>query len=795
MNKIIIILLLLFPSSKLVLAQTMNGNQHIPDKISYFNLSDVELLDSPFKKAQDLDLKYILSLDPDRLLAPFRREAGLPSKAESYTNWENTGLDGHIGGHYLSALSQMVASTQNQEVLKRLNYMVDELELCQKENGNGYIGGVPGGKVMWNEIASGKIKAGKFDLNGKWVPLYNIHKTYAGLRDAWLYSHNKKAKQMLVQMTDWAIRLVQNLTDKQIQDMLRSEYGGLNETFADVAAITGDEKYLKLARQFSQLSLLNPLLKEEDKLDGMHANTQIPKVIGFERVADLSGDTDWSKAAAFFWDQVVEYRSVCIGGNSNNEHFHPSKDFTQMITGIYGPETCNTYNMLRLSKSLYKTSMDKKYIEYYERALYNHILSTQNPETGGLVYFTPMRPGHYRVYSQPQTSMWCCVGSGIENHSKYGEMIYAHTKNELYVNLFIPSKLNWKEQNVEIVQENRFPDEDVTRLTLNSSRKKKFTLLLRYPDWVKNGSLKVNINGQPQSVQKSENGYVALKRIWKKGDIVEMQLPMTIHAEQLPDSSDYYAFFYGPIVLAAKTGTEDLKGLWADDGRKSHIAGGRKIPMADMPVLVCDANKITEFIQPVKDKNLTFSLSNLFPVEKWGTLELEPFFRLHDARYIIYWPQVTAEKYATKQKEQVLKEKQILHIDSLTIDKVDCGQQQPESDHFIQMENSTTGYSDDRHWRDAEGWFSYDFNNEKHTAAYIQLTCFVDDNRKFAIFVNGQRVDSPAIIKNLSEKITESVYSIPAELKKNDKLIIRFEADKNSRTARISEVRLLEKLP
>jgi len=387
-------------------------------------------LDSPFKRAQDLDKKYLLDLDADRLLAPFLREAGLQKKAESYTNWENTGLDGHIGGHYVSALALMYASTGDEQIKNRLDYMISELKRCQDENGNGYIGGVPGGKAIWEEIAKGDIRASGFGLNNRWVPLYNIHKTYAGLRDAYLIAGNETAKDMLIKMTDWAIKLVSNLSEEQIQDMLRSEHGGLNETFADVAVITQNEKYLKLAHQFSHQLILNPLLAHEDKLTGLHANTQIPKVLGFKRIADIEGNESWSEASRFFWETVVEHRSVCIGGNSVREHFHPTNDFSSMITSNEGPETCNTYNMLRLSKMFYQTSLDKKYIDYYEKALYNHILSSQNPQTGGLVYFTQMRPGHYRVYSQPQTSMWCCVGSGIESHAKYGEMIYAHTSDD-----------------------------------------------------------------------------------------------------------------------------------------------------------------------------------------------------------------------------------------------------------------------------------------------------------------------------------------------------------------------------
>ena len=518
----------------LVLSTSLGTAQNAP-QVSYFPLQNVKLLDSPFLQAQQTDLHYILALDPDRLLAPFLREAGLQPKAPSYTNWENTGLDGHIGGHYLSALSMMYAATGDTAVYNRLNYMLNELNRAQQTVGTGFIGGTPGSLQLWKDIKAGKIRAGGFDLNGKWVPLYNIHKTYAGLRDAYLYAGSDLARQMLIAFTDWMIDITSGLSDEQMQDMLRSEHGGLNETFADVAEITGDKKYLELARRFSHNLILDPLIKEEDKLTGMHANTQIPKVIGYKRIAELSQDdknwnhaAEWDHAARFFWNTVVNHRSVCIGGNSVREHFHPSDNFTSMLNDVQGPETCNTYNMLRLTKMLYQNSHnpnqtnepDPNYVNYYERALYNHILASQEPDKGGFVYFTPMRPGHYRVYSQPETSMWCCVGSGLENHTKYGEFIYAYRKDTLYVNLFIPSQLTWKEQGIILTQETRFPDDGKVTLRINEAPKKKRTLMIRIPEWANQSKgYSVSINGKRKMfVMAKGNQYLPLSRKWKKAN-------------------------------------------------------------------------------------------------------------------------------------------------------------------------------------------------------------------------------------------------------------------------------------
>ena len=448
------------------IAASANAYAQIPVQMESFSVNDVTLTQSAFKHAEDMDIRYLLGIDPDRLLAPYMKEAGLEPKADNYTNWENTGLDGHIGGHYLSALSYIYASTGHPEIKVRLDYFISELKRCADASGDGYISGVSNGRKVWKEISEGDIRASSFGLNDGWVPLYNIHKTFAGLRDGYLLYGSEDCKEMFIGLTDWMYRLTQNLTDDQLQGMLASEHGGLNEVFADAAAISGDSRFMDLAKRFSHKKVLEPLLKGEDHLTGMHANTQIPKVIGYKRIADLEGYADWDNAAQYFWETVVDNRSITIGGNSVREHFHPADDFSSMLESEQGPETCNTYNMLRLTKMLYETTGNTHYMDYYERAVYNHILSTINPVQGGFVYFTPMRSGHYRVYSQPQTSFWCCVGSGMENHARYGEMIYSHKGNEeLFVNLFIPSTLKWGKTTVE--QVNNFPVEESTSLVIN----------------------------------------------------------------------------------------------------------------------------------------------------------------------------------------------------------------------------------------------------------------------------------------------------------------------------------------
>ncbi|MGA9591077.1 MAG: glycoside hydrolase family 127 protein [Salegentibacter sp.] len=766
------------------------------EKVELFKLQDVQLKDSPFRDAMLTDLHYMMQLDPNRLLAPFLKEAGLEPKAENYPNWENTGLDGHIAGHYLTALAQMYASTGDEAALDRLKYMLSELRRAQLANDNGYVGGVPGSPELWKEISEGKIKAGSFSLNDRWVPLYNIHKTYAGLRDAYLIAGITEAKQMLIDFTDWMINETKDLSDEQIQELLISEQGGLNEVFANVYRITGERKYLDLAYRFSQKKLLKPLEKKEDILNGMHANTQIPKVIGYETISEVDKNEDYHKAATYFWNNVVNNRSVAIGGNSVREHFNPVDDFSSMINSVQGPETCNTYNMLKLSEKLFKAEPDEKYSAYYERALYNHILSSQHPGKGGFVYFTPMRPGHYRVYSQPETSFWCCVGSGLENHGKYNEFIYAHTDDKLYVNLFIPSELNWKEKDLTVIQENDFPQEASTRLTFNTEKPQKLNLLLRYPDWVTKGKLKVLVNGKEVSIKEEPGSYLSVEGLWKNGDTVEMKLPMHITVEALPDGSDYRALKYGPIVLGAKTNAEDMKGLFADASRGGHIADGKKIPLSETPIFLTERpNNIAKDVHKEANSELRFSAADILYPAKFKNLEFIPFYKIHDSRYVIYLPVETPESLAAIQKKRKEEEIRERKLEALTIDKVAPGEQQPESDHFIKSENSNIGVNQDRHWRDASGWFSYVLKDENKEAAKLRVTYFGEDrDRNFNIYVNGQLLAEEYLKGDKGDTFFSKDYMLPQKLlkKKPQELTIKFEAMEGSRTAGVYGIRLMK---
>jgi DUF1680 family protein len=752
-----------------------------------FALADVRLTGGPFLAAQQTNRGYLMALDPDRLVAPFRREAGLPLRQAGYGNWESSGLDGHMGGHYLSAMALMYASSGDAEVLARLNYVLAELKASQRADG--YLGGIPGGAAVWQAVAGGTLKVDNFSVNGKWVPWYNLHKTYAGLRDAHRYAGSEDARTMLIALSDWALALTSRLTAEQMQAMLRSEHGGMNEVFADVYQLTGDKKYLELARRFSHNAILDPLAAGQDKLSGLHANTQIPKVIGFQRIGDITGERQYLDAANYFWTTVRERRTVAIGGNSVKEHFHDDKSFAPMINEVEGPETCNTYNMLRLSEMLFNRDPQVRYADYMERALYNHILSSQRPGDGGFVYFTPMRPNHYRVYSQVDQAMWCCVGSGIESQSKHGEFIYARERDALFVNLFIPSTLHWREKNLRLTQSTRFPDQDTSRLTIDGDAA--FTLKLRYPGWVGKGRMQVRINGKPVKVDAAPGSYVSLARHWRKGDRVDVKVPMTTTLEQMPDQSDYYAVLHGPIVLAAKSQlfADEKLNFAADDSRMGHIAHGPACPLEAAPVFVSDTRNFAGKIRPVAGQPLTFTARGLVRGKDAGALRLIPFFRLHDSRYMLYWPYSTPGALASRGRAIAEAQAERRKLDALTIDQVAPGEQQPESDHGYQGEGGDAGIAPAGRWRHASKWFGYTLNDPALEARALMLTFSpTDAGRKFDILVNGVLLARVTLEAQPGTDLYSREFALPAAGRKLD---VRFVARKGSIAGGLYGVRLL----
>ena len=762
-----------------------------------FPLGDVTLLDGPLKKARDLNIKTLLQYDCDRLLAPYRKEAGLTPKAKAYPNWD--GLDGHVGGHYLTAMA-MNAATGNEECRKRMLYMISELQECADANmknhpdwGKGYVGGMPNSERIWSTFKKGEFRT----YFGSWAPFYNIHKMYAGLRDAWLYCGNEQAKTLFLGFCDWAIDLTAELSDAQMENMLGNEHGGMNEVLVDAYAITKDKKYLDVAKRFSHRRLLIPMSQRQDNLDNMHANTQVPKVVGFERISELSSNETYHQAADFFWDIVTGERSLAFGGNSRREHFPSKEACTDFINDIDGPETCNTNNMLKLTEDLHRRNPEARYADYYELATFNHILSSQHPEHGGYVYFTPARPRHYRNYSAPNEAMWCCVGTGMENHSKYGQFIYTHVDDALYVNLFVASELNWKEKGLTLRQETGFPYAETSRITIVQG-KGKFPLLVRYPGWVKPGQFSVKVNGQTVKIISGPSSYVTIDRQWKKGDVVDITFPMHNSIKYLPNVPQYIALMHGPILLGMKTGTEDLAHLIADDSRFGQYASGKKLPINEAPILINDnINDIANQLTAVAGKPLHFTLST--KMENGIRNELQPFFEIHDSRYMMYWLALSEDSYKAYLDGLAKEEQERQALEARTVDKVQPGEQQPETDHKMETDRSQTGNSNDVFFRDASDghFFSYLMQTGGQTNLSLRLKYWGVGEWKtheFDIFVDDVLVKE---VNNTGKyRISEfkyETYPIPAELLKGKQQVrVKFVAKPRKQIGEIYEVRLVK---
>ena len=754
-----------------------------------FPLSQVELLpESPFRHACELNADVLLTYDTDRLLAPYLKEAGLPAKAESFSNWD--GLDGHIGGHYLSALAIHYASTGRKEFKERLDYAVDELARCAEADGTGYIGGIPGSAELWSEVRKGNVGM----VWKRWVPWYNIHKTYAGLRDAWLYAGSEKARKLFIGMCDWAVDLTKDLSDAQMEQMLDSEHGGMPEVLADAYAMTGDTRYLDAARRFSHHRLLDSMAAGTDNLDNMHANTQVPKVVGFQRIAELGGDADHERAARFFWHTVTGTRSISIGGNSRREHFPAANDYISYVTDREGPESCNTNNMLKLTEGLFRMAPSAELADYYERALYNHILSTQHPGHGGYVYFTPARPGHYRVYSQPNSAMWCCVGTGMENHGKYGQFVYTHDDdNTLRVNLFAASRLSWPEKGLTLTQHTAFPNEESSELTLGLEKPARFDLKIRRPAWCP--GMRVSVNGKEVKATAGADGYLSISRKWKHGDKVRVDLPMSFSIEPLRNRPEYVSILRGPIVLAAATDRSDLQGLLADDSRWAHIAHGPLRPLFDTPVILADSAALLAALKPVDGKPMHYTLQGVF-ANTDSTLELQPFHTVHDARYMLYWLTMTPEGYAAHRHAMELEEQKTLALDARTVDAVRAGEQQPEADHYMSAERSDKGVMMGQPYRRAyDGSFSYRLRTQRTPGLRLMVRYWGNetDNRRFDILADDEVIASENISGRWrEEKFVDVEYELPARVAEADSVTITFRSHPGKCAGDVFHVRLIK---
>lgn len=755
----------------------------------FFNLRDVTLAPGPFARAMAKNAEYLLSLEPDRFLAGYRANAGLEPKAPKYGGWESLGLAGHTLGHYLTALAWMVEATGDARFRERLNYTIAELAACQTEARGGLISAIPDDEKIFAAVAAGDIRAQRFNLNGGWVPWYNLHKMFAGLHDAHVHGGNDQALEVLRRLADWADRITAGLSDEQFQRMLYAEHGGMNEALADLHALTGEARYLRLAERFCDREILDPLARGEDRLDGYHANTQIPKVIGAARLHEVTGDAALGRAAHSFWETVVRNRSWVIGGNSEAEHFFPPGQNGQRLTHSTA-ETCNSYNMLRLTELLYKENPAAGWFDYYERTLYNHILASIDPESGRCTYFMSLRPGFFKYYGDPENAFWCCTGTGMENHTKYTRGIYTHAPDEqtLFVNLFIPSTLDWKARKVRLEQHTRFPEEAGTSLVVRAEQPARFTLKLRPPAWAA-AAPAVRINGKDQPVTRGADGYLAINREWHDGDKVGLTLPMELRTEPLAHAPDTFAVLYGPLVLAGQLGTSGLEGIDLDPpGENQHR--GYVPPVA--PVMVAEEEHILAGIEPVPGQKLTWRTRDLVRPED---ATLIPFYRLHHERHIVYWSRYTPEQWPSESKRRTESAARETALAARTVDDVICGEQQPEVNHAFRGELTNMSLHFGRAARGAQpgGWFEYRLACDPD--APLEFLCRWwggDAGRLAELLIDGEPFATQRIDRDAPDAEVVTTHPVPPALTRGkSEIVLRIRAGSEARTPQLLALRLV----
>jgi uncharacterized protein len=752
-----------------------------PEIISFralpFSLTDVKLLDGPFLHATKLDEQALLSYEPDRLLSKFYSEAGLKPKAEHYMGWENETIAGHSLGHYLSACSMMYQTTGDKRFFDRVNYIVGEMKLLQDADGSGYLGAFPNGKkILENEVAKGNIRSQGFDLNGIWVPFYTEHKMMAGLRDAFHLCGNSTALEVEKRFADWLYRIVTPLTDEQVQNMLRCEHGGISETLADLYADTKDEKYLKLSRLFYQKAVLDPLKEGNDILPGRHCNTNIPKLIALSRLYELTGDISDRKAAEFFWNTVVYHHSYVTGGNGNNEYFGPADKLRNQL-GENTTESCNVYNMLKLTEHLFEWKAAANVADFYERALFNHILSTQNPVDGHVTYNLLLDMGGFKYFQDP-FDFTCCIGTGMENHSKYGKNIFYHNNNELFLFQFIASGLTWKERGIVVTQNTKYPEEQGTTLEFRCDKPQKLTLQIRYPYWATSG-IGISVNGKKEHFKAAPGSFIPVERTWKTGDKVKINLPFTLRLEPMPDDSNRVAVMYGPLVMAGDLGP---------------IQDSASTDAMYVPVMMTEKRDPSSWMKPVEGEINTFMTVN---TGRPRDVEMRPLYTFYDRRYSVYWDMFTEAGWNTRQADYQASLEQIKKIKEATIDFVSPGEMQPERDHSFRGDKTTPGSFKDRANRESRGgWFSFNMKVKGNipNALAVEYWGGFPGAKTFDILVNDKLIATENISNKKDGQFITVQYDIPQDMTKGkSKVTVKFQAHQNNMAGPVFGIRTIKK--
>jgi DUF1680 family protein len=750
-------------------------------------LSAVRITGGPLKRAQELNAEYLLKLEPDRMLAYYRQRAGLQPKAEPYGGWDGDGrnLTGHIAGHYLSGVSLMWAATGDARFKERADYIVRELKDVQDKQGDGFAGALAKVKEAFAEVGKGNIRSANFDLNGLWSPWYTLHKTYAGLRDAYRYTGNRTALDVEIGFAKWAEAMLAPLDDAQTQKMLGTEFGGMNEVMADLYADTGDKRWLDLSYKFEHRAVLDPLKRREDPLDGLHGNTQVPKLIGSLSRYAYAGRPEDRVAAEFFWDRVAHHHTFATGGHGKDEYFREPDRLGNIVDGRTA-ETCNIYNMLKLTRALFAVRPDVEYAEFHERALFNHILGSIDPADGAVCYMVPVGRSVRREYQDMFRSFTCCVGSSMESHALHALGIYYEAGDRLWVNLYVPSTAEWKAAGVRVAMDTSFPEGDAATLKLTVDAPRALTLSLRRPSWAKDG-FTVTVNGQAITDLPPPASYVELSRTWTTGDTVGVTLPKALRLEPMPDNARLAAIMWGPLVLAGDLGP-------APDRRTDVPAIGAPAEnqsRPETPPIVAEHRPVTDWVKPVPAKAGTFLIDD--GVAETRDVELVPFYRLNRRTYAAYWDVFAAVEHAKWKAEVVSERERQQKMEAASVAFLQPGGQEAEKAFNQQGEETSIVRADGRPGRRAAKWFSYDVTTPAQPGALV--VTYNSDNRRprsFDILVEGRKVGEQRIGQGSVSRFFDVEYPLPADLVQGkQKLTVRFEATGGNEVAPVFGVRLV----
>jgi DUF1680 family protein len=756
-------------------------------------LEAVRLTGGPLKHAQEADAAYLLTLEPDRMLAYYRQRAGLQPKAPPYGGWDGDGrnLTGHVAGHYLSAVSLMWAATRDSRFKQRADYIVDELKIVPNANRDGYVGAIAGAREGFRDLSRGIIRSAPFDLNGMWSPWYTLHKTFAGLRDAYRHAGNRTALEVEASFAGWVEGILSPLDDAQIQQMLDTEFGGMNEVLADLYADTGDRRWLALSHEFDHRAVLGPLERGEDRLDGLHGNTQVPKLVGAAVRYGYTGKAADLAAATTFWEAVVRHHTFATGGHGKDEHFREPDRLGNIVDGRTA-ETCNVYNMLKLTRRLFAWRPAIEYAEFQERALFNHIFGSIDPDSGAMCYMVPVGRGVRREYQDMQKDFTCCVGTGMESHALHALGLYYESGDRLWVNVYAPSTATWKAAGVRLEVETDLPDGDTVHIRLASEAPRSFTLALRRPSWAGDG-FAVTINGERQRDVSAPGSYVELTRMWKTDDSVSLTLPKSLRLEPVADNPHRAAIMWGPLVLAGDLGPEQLP-------------QDRAHAVSDPPLLVAAGRPVADWLKPAGRTAGTFRPVDA--VSRGRDLQLVPFYRLQHRTYAAYWDIVTPADSDRITSERAAERARLQRLQAATVSFVPAGDPNGEKAFNLQGDGSSTVDQDGVAGRRASRWFSFDVPlsspevtpgqrgaRERESTGWALVVTYNSDTRRaraFDILVDGAKVGTQSMPKSSVSRFFDVEYALPPALVRDkQRVTVRFQAAAGSEVAPVFGVRVV----